>query len=40
MKVENLNNYTYALGDFYNNPACKALLGRVEADLTKYARFH
>ncbi|KAG9021324.1 hypothetical protein FS837_007355, partial [Tulasnella sp. UAMH 9824] len=34
MKRENLSNYTYALGEFYNDPACKKLLDQVEADLT------
>lgn len=40
VRDENRSNYTYALGDFYSNPACKALLGQVEAELTKYAQFH
>ncbi|KIO32122.1 hypothetical protein M407DRAFT_115485 [Tulasnella calospora MUT 4182] len=35
MKRENLGNYIYALGEFYESPVCTKLLNQVEADLTQ-----
>ncbi|KAG8894922.1 hypothetical protein FRC01_012674, partial [Tulasnella sp. 417] len=35
MKKENLDNYIYALGEFYESPVCKKLLVQIQADLAQ-----